>query len=135
MTEMVTIYGGVLAAWVGVGGLLLMQAIVADVAGVRAKHTPGMPVTTGHDDFLFRAVRAQANTLENAPAFIVLSLAAMLLGANPQWVGVMTWTFVAARVVHMAAYYADIRNARSLAFALSFVALVGMLVIALRALT
>jgi uncharacterized MAPEG superfamily protein len=35
----------------------------------------------------------------------------------------------------MAAYYADVRTARSIAFALGFLSLIGMLVIALRAIT
>jgi uncharacterized MAPEG superfamily protein len=135
VTELATTYGGVLSAWVSVGGLLLVQAVVADVAGIRAKHTPGMPVTSGHSDFLFRAVRAQANSLENLPAFIVLSLAAMLLGASPQWAGGLAWTFAGARMAHMAAYYSDVRTARSIAFALGFLSLIGMLVIALRAIT
>lgn len=133
MTELAKTYHNVLSAWVAFGGLILVQAIIADVAGVRSKHTPGMPVTTGHDHFLFRAVRAQANTLENLPAFVLLSLASMLLGGSVSWAGGLAWIFVVARVAHMCAYYADARTARSIAFTLGFFALIGLLVVSLEA--
>ena len=134
MTELATTYGGVLAAWVTLGGFSLVQALVADLASMRSNHTPGMPVTTGHGDFHFRAVRAQANTLENLPVFTVLCLATMLLGASATATRNLAWLFVAGRLVHMLAYYADQRTLRTSAFVVSFVALIGLLVAALAAL-
>jgi uncharacterized MAPEG superfamily protein len=133
MSEIVASYGAVLSAWIAVAGLTLVQAVVADVAAIRGQHTPGMPVTSGHDDFLFRAVRAQSNTLENLPLFILLSLAAMLLGASPSTTQGLAWAFVGARMLHMAAYYADLRTFRSIAFAIGFIALIGLFVVSLRA--
>jgi uncharacterized MAPEG superfamily protein len=133
MVEIGTSYGAVLTAWVTLAGLWLLQASVADFAAIRSKHTPGMPVTSGHDEFLFRAVRAQANTHENLPVFIVLSLAAMLLGADAGTTRTLAWAFVGARVLHMGAYYADLRTFRSIAFAVGFLALIGLFVVALRA--
>ncbi len=133
MSELVTGYGAVLTAWVALVGLYLVQAVVADVAAIRSGHTPGMPVTSGHDDFLFRAVRAQSNTLENLPVFNLLSLAVMLLGVAPVTAERLVWAFVGARMLHMAAYYADLRSLRSIAFANSFLTLIGLFVVALRA--
>jgi uncharacterized MAPEG superfamily protein len=133
MTEIATGYGSVLTAWVALAGLALLQAGVADFAGIRSKHTPGMPVTSGHDDFLFRAVRAQANTLENLPVFILLSLAAILLGADAGTTRTLAWAFVGARALHMGAYYADLRTFRSIAFAVGFLSVIGLFVVALRA--
>jgi uncharacterized MAPEG superfamily protein len=133
MTEIATSYGSVLAAWVTLAGLALLQAGVADFAGIRSKHTPGMPVTSGHDNFLFRAVRAQANTHENLPVFILLSLAAMLLGADAGTTRVLAWAFVGARALHMGAYYADLRTFRSIAFAIGFLSVIGLFVVTLRA--
>ncbi|TFH30635.1 MAG: MAPEG family protein [Myxococcales bacterium] len=133
MAELGREYATVVWAWVVLGGMVLVQALVADVAAVRAKHTPGMPVATGHDDALFRATRAHANTLENLPAFILVSLSSLLLGASPSATGALAWAFVAARGVHMLAYYADIRALRSGAFGVGFVALIGFVVVALRA--
>lgn len=126
-------YSSVLAAWVVLGGLMLAQALVADVMGIRSKHTPGMPVAGGHDDAFFRAVRAHANTLENVPIFVVLSLACMLLGASPGATATLAWIFVGARLGHMLAYYADVRMVRSAAFAIGFLALLGLLAVGLRA--
>ena len=131
MPNIVDPYGPVFAAWLCLAAAYLVQAIVADVAGIRARHVPGMPVTGGHDDFFFRAVRAQANTNESLALFVLLSLAAMLLGANGWLTNALVWVFVIARVVHMLAYYADVRTLRSAAFGVGFLCLVGLLVVSL----
>lgn len=130
MPESLVPWGSTFAAWVAVGGLAVLQALVADVAGIRAGHVPGMPVTVGHDAFLFRAVRAHANTNESLATFAVLSLAAVLAGAPAAWTNGLAWTFVGARVAHMLAYWADRRALRSASFAVSMVALVGLVVVA-----
>lgn len=134
MLELLRPYGSSIAAWLVVGGAYLVQTLVADLAMVRAHHTPGTPVVGGHDDFLFRATRAHANTNESLAAFVVLSLAAMLLGASPAWTNGLTWGFALARVGHMLAYYADQRLLRSAAFSVGFACLVGLLVVGLIAL-
>jgi uncharacterized MAPEG superfamily protein len=132
--EFLVPYASTLIAYVCVGALHLAQAVVADVAAIRARHVPGMPITGGHDDFLFRAARAHANTNENLAAFVVLSLAAMLLGGGPRWTNGFAWGFVVARLAHMLAYYADLRLLRSAAFSVSFGCLVGFLIVAIVAL-
>ena len=123
-------YAASLAGLVGMGGLYLLQAIIADVVGIRAGHVPGMPVASGHDDLLFRATRAQANTNESLPALILLNLSAVLLGASPRWTNGLVVVFVAARLAHMLAYYADLRTPRSAAFAVGFACLVGLFICA-----
>jgi uncharacterized MAPEG superfamily protein len=134
MPNIIVPYGPVFAAWLSLAAACLVQAIVADVAGIRAQHVPGMPVSGGHDDFFFRAVRAHANTNENLALFLLLSLAAMFLGANGWLTNVLVWGFVIARIVHMLAYYADQRVLRSVAFSVGFVCLVVLLVVDLVAL-
>jgi uncharacterized MAPEG superfamily protein len=116
-----------------VGSLYVVQALVADVVAMRRRHVPGMPVAAGHDDFLFRSVRAQANTNENLPVFVLVSLAAILLGAGPWWTNRFAWGFAGARLAHMLAYYADLRLARSAAFTLSFACVIGLLITAVLA--
>ena len=123
MTELATSYSSVLAAWVVVALMYLLQAIVADLTGVRMKHTPGMAAPGGHDDFLFRVNRAQANTNENLPVFILVTSAAILLGHSPGMTGNCAWAFVAGRGVHMLAYYADLRPVRSAGFVIGFIAI------------
>jgi uncharacterized MAPEG superfamily protein len=134
MPNIIDPYGPVFAAWLCLAAACLVQAIVADVAGIRSQHVPGMPVAGGHDDFLFRATRAQANTNESLALFVLLSLAAVLLGANVWWTNCLVWMFAVARVAHMLAYYADQRAFRSVAFGVGFLGLVGLLVVGLASL-
>ena len=134
MQELLAPYGSSLAGFICLGGLYVAQSFVADAVAIRAKHVPGMPVTTGHDDLFFRATRAQANTNENLGVFLLASLAAILLAANAWWTNAFVWTFVAARLAHMLAYYADQRLLRSTAFSVSVVAVIGLLVVAFFAL-
>jgi uncharacterized MAPEG superfamily protein len=117
MPEFAAPYLGVIGAYTAIATLFLLQTAVADAAAIRAGHIPGTTVTGGHDQFLFRATRAHANTNENLTFFLLVSLTAMLAGADPWWSGVLAWGFAASRLVHMLAYYGDLRPLRSTAFA------------------
>jgi len=78
---------------------------------------------------LFRAARAHANTNETVAAFIVLVPFAILLSADPKWVNNLCIAYAAGRIGHMCCYYADLRKLRSMFFAVSFVALLGIFVV------
>lgn len=134
MTALLPAYLPVIAAMVGFGLLVLIQFLILDVSQIRHRHVPGTPVLGGHDDFLFRASRAHANSTENLGLFLLLALSAMLLGSDPQATAIAAWSFTAARFGHMACYYADWRLARSAAFALGLLATLGLLVLCLIAL-
>ena len=129
MAESLASYTQVGCAFLAMGILFILQTLVADVAGIKGGHVPGTPVGGGHDDFLFRAARAHANTNENFGAFIVLALSAVALAASPVWTNRLVWAFVAARAAHMLAYYADLRIIRSAAFGVGLVALVGLAIV------
>jgi len=108
----------------GIFGLLyFIQLLVADVAGIRAKHVPGSPVEGGHEDFFFRAYRAHANTTESVGLFIVLTLFAIFAGGDPVWTSRVLWAFVLARSLHAVCYYLNIQMLRSVAFGLGLLAL------------
>jgi uncharacterized MAPEG superfamily protein len=126
-------YGAVFVSFLGLGILFLVQAVVADALAIRAGHVPGTPVAGGHDDLLFRATRAQANTIENLGAFLVLSLAAVFLGGGPWWTNVFAGTFVVSRLGHMLAYYLDLRLVRSTFFSIGVGCLVGLAVVGVAA--
>lgn len=113
---MLVAYHSALVACTVLAGLILVQVIVADLAGMKARHVPGMPVTDGHGSFFFRAHRAHANTNENLGLFVLLLVTAILIGANARWVNGLAWFFVAARGAHMALYYAKQGAARGVAF-------------------
>ena len=134
MPEFLVPYASVIAALAAMGLLFLVQVLMADVASIRAGHVPGTPVGGGHESFLFRATRAHANTNENLTFFLLAALTAVFAGASPRWSAVFAWSFVAARLVHMVAYYTDIRTVRSAAFALGLIATAGLLVLAVIAL-
>ena len=131
MLELMLPYQGLLSASAVLAALMLAQLLIADVAGMRAKHVPGMPVTGGHGDFHFRATRAHANTNENLPVQVLLIVVAVLLAANPRWAAAAAWAFTAARAGHMAFYYFDLRLARSIAFGVGVAAQLALLVVCL----
>lgn len=108
--------------------LMVIQFIVADVAFIKAKHIPGMPVPGDHKSFFFRATRAYANTHENIGLFILALLLCVLSGADTKWTGWFVWGYTLARAAHMGLYYGDIRTPRSIAFGIGALANLGLLV-------
>ncbi len=114
--------------------LILTQLLIADVAGIRAKHIPGMPVVDGHHSFFFRSVRAFANSNENLGLFLLLFGVCILSAASARWVEIWVWVYVGARAGHMLCYYADQKIARSAAFIVGLIAELGLLVAAFQAL-
>ena len=129
MSEALLAYHSTLLACVVLAGLILAQLLIADVASIRAKHVPGMPVTDGHASFHFRAVRALGNTNETLGLFLLLAALAVVLGANARWTGILAWVYVAGRAGHMTFYYARVGLARSAAFSVSVVAQIGLLLL------
>ena len=121
-------YQATLIALVAIAGLVLLQLIVADLAAIRAKHKAGIPIPPDFSRFYFRAARAHANTNESVAVFVVLALVGPILAVNPLWLGLLSWSYIACRVAHMLAYYANKKLARSIAFGLSLVALLGMFI-------
>ena len=73
------------------GLLLLVQILVADIVGIRAKHLPGSPIHADHGDLLFRASRTVANTNESIALYVVLILFCMLNGADATYTGYLSW--------------------------------------------
>ena len=129
MSEVFVPYLSALQGLVVLGALFIVQLLVMDVASMRAKHTPGVPVTGDHDDVLFRVARAHANTNENLPVFVLVTLTAFAVAADPWWVNGLVWGFVLARALHMAAYYADLRNLRSGAFVIGLLCTIALVVV------
>ena len=122
-----------IAAAGAMGGLLLVQLLVVDLAGIKARHRPGTPVQVDHSNFLFRVTRAHANTNESIAGFILLALFAVLSAASAGWLNALSWVYVSTRVAHMLCYYTDLQLLRSLAFGAGLAALFGMLIVGLSA--
>ena len=122
-------YSSSVLALGAMAGLSLVQLAVVDVVGVRARHTPGTPVTADHGDLLFRATRAHANTNESIAVFILVVLFGILSGASPVGLARLAWLYVGARAGHMLCYYANLQIPRSLCFGVAMLALIGLLVV------
>ena len=115
------------------GLLTLVQLLVADIAGLKAKHIPGSAITGGHDSFLFRASRAHANTNESIGIFILLVLFVFLSGANPTLTASAIWSYLGFRLLHALFYYLNIQTMRSVVFGLSLLCLLALFVIGILA--
>lgn len=128
MDELRAVYDLTIYALGAAGALVLVQLLVADLAGIKARHVPGSAVVADHDNFLFRASRTVANTNESIAAFVLAALFGLFVGAAPAGLNAFAWLFVVARVAYMGCYYCDFRRFRSISFGVGFVAILGMLV-------
>jgi uncharacterized MAPEG superfamily protein len=113
----------------GLSGLLFwIQLAVADIVSIKAKHPPGFSITQDHGSLLFRAHRVLANSNESAAILILFALFGILSSANPAWLNGCALAYLVGRVGHMIFYYGNLKIARSVAFAISFCALLGMFI-------
>ncbi len=124
-------YALTVGAMLATAALFIVQMLVLDVAGIKARHVPGAPVVADHASFLFRATRAHANTNESVAAFLLLVIVAIFSMASPKWTGIFSCLYVAGRLGHMLCYYASLKLARSVSFGVSLIALVALLVLCL----
>lgn len=106
--------------------LLILQLLLADVVGILKKHTPGMPIDGGHDDFMFRSTRVAANTNETFAAFVGSLVFCLLVSANASWVNNLAMLYLAGRIGHMVCYYLNWKLARSSVFALTIISIAGL---------
>jgi len=118
-----------IGCFVAVGGLLLVQLLVADIAGLMKGHVPGSAPDASHESFHFRATRAHANTNESVAAFVLLAFAGIALGASAFWVNWLSVAYCAARVAHMVFYWLKLAPLRSLSFIVGLGSLFGLLVV------
>jgi len=108
------------------GGLIFIQLLVADIAGMREPHTPGAPIKADHNSFIFRSHRTLGNMNESIAVFILFTLVGILSGADPQWLGRFALGYTGARTVYMLCYWFNLQMVRSIFFGLSLLALLGL---------
>lgn len=85
---------------------VLVQAfLTAPLAFVKEEQTPGMPLCGDHTQLSFRVLRTYANSVENLPAFGLVLLMAVLLGANATIVNWLAAIHVGFRFAFWVAYY------------------------------
>lgn len=66
----------------------------------KLRHQFKVSVGDGGQEPLLRRMRAQANFIENAPFFLILTLSLELSGANRAGLSVIAAAFILARVAH-----------------------------------
>ena len=111
----------------GILGLIfIFQLLVADVAAIAAKHTPGFPVIPNHNNFFFRATRAVANSNESVSIFVLLLIFGIFSGAQAKWLNISVSIYLLGRIAHMFCYYFDLKSARSAGFIVALIGLLGM---------
>ena len=116
MENLLTVYMPAIASFGIIGGLLLVQLVIADIIGIVNKQPPGTPIPADHSTLLFRAHRAHANTNESVAAFLALTLFAIAVSAPPFWLNTLCLAYIAGRVGHMLCYYANLKILRSIFF-------------------
>ena len=88
--------------------MVLVQWAVATFS--KAKQPNAIPgkidENLSHDSFVFRSHRTFQNTLENSALFVGTVLFAFALNFQSPIFAVCVWIYVAARIIHMALYYA-----------------------------
>jgi len=117
-------YSSLISAIGAITLIQIIQLVLADIIGIRSKHTPGATVKADHDNLLFRASRVFANTNETISIFILASIFCVLVNASPNVTGIAAWTYVIARVVYAFCYYANFRTIRSIIFGISLLSLI-----------
>jgi uncharacterized MAPEG superfamily protein len=127
--DVLKLYQATVAAAGSTALLMLIQVLIADVVGIRAGHLPGTAVPGSHSDLLFRVTRVVANTNETIGLFILLLLYCVLGGASQEYTGYGAWAYVVTRAAYALCYYFDQRMLRSIVFALSLLALAGLLAV------
>ena len=105
-------YAGSVLALGAMALLMLVQLLVADVIGIRAKHVPGTPVLADHQSLLFRTTRTVANTNESIAVFILAILFCILSGASPAYTAYAAWAFVLSRALYAVFYYCNLQTLR-----------------------
>ncbi len=126
MSEWLAPYQSAIAALGGLGFFHVVQILVADVIALRRGHTPGTAAEGGHDDLLFRASRAHANTNESIAAVVLIAGFAIARGTAPGTVAFLCWAILGLRILHGACYWANWQAPRSISFALGIVALLAL---------
>ena len=92
-----------------------------------SKHTLDQPVAVA------RVLRAHRNAADNIVPFLLVALLYVLLGATPKMAWILFGGFTAARYLHSVAYLGEKQPWRSIAFVLSSLCTLGVMVQVVRA--
>jgi uncharacterized MAPEG superfamily protein len=128
MSELLSTYQLTSYSWGALTLLLIVQILIADLIGIKSRHTPGSPVEADHQNLLFRATRTVVNTNESIGVYVLVVLFCLFQGADPGYTGILSWAYVAARAAYAVCYYSNQQTMRSICFGFSLLVLIAMLI-------
>ncbi len=131
--ELLAPYKNIIFIFGIVGIISLFQLIIADLCALKLKHTPGYPIKPDHNSLLFRTARTHSNTNESIAVFVIFSLFGIFSAADAEWLFNFALVFLVGRLLHMVFYYANVQLARSAAFVLVLIGLLGMFIVSILA--
>jgi uncharacterized MAPEG superfamily protein len=120
-------YSHALAALAGWGVLMVVLMGLSTGGRSADNRTASGAVKRDYADPAYRKGRAFANAIETTGPFLAVTLAAILLGANPFWVNLLASVFLVGRIF-MAVVHVGTENQglRSLGFSVGFFAIAGL---------
>jgi uncharacterized MAPEG superfamily protein len=95
------------ASIIGLALLCLVPIILGAIVGpLKGKlGLPGGPIAAGDEaSFLFRADRAQGNSVESLPFFLAPAILAIIVGVAPLFLAVAVWAYLVLRVLYVLVY-------------------------------
>ncbi|MEO9943886.1 MAG: MAPEG family protein [Paraglaciecola sp.] len=87
---------------------LIQNFLTAPLSFIKEEQEPGMPLRFDHTKLSFRALRTYHNSAETLPALGFSLLAAVIFGANPFWVNILTGVYLFFRLSFWFVYYSGI---------------------------
>lgn len=121
LIPLVTLYQPSLMALTLLCLSVMLQALLTPpLAFIKGEQAPGMPLVGDHASFSFRVLRTHANSVESLPAFGLILILAIVIGAHPTAVNWLVVLHLIFRLLFWAVYYSGVGRAaggiRTLAF-------------------
>lgn len=92
-------YGHAIVAMAGVAILTLILSPLSAIKKTAKGLAPGSQPEADYGDPCYRWHRAYSNLAESIGTFAIVTVAAMLAGANPYWVNLLAAAFLVIRIV------------------------------------
>ncbi|MAO25908.1 MAPEG family protein [Roseovarius sp.] len=111
MSELFAPYAHAIAAMAGMALLVLVLSPVTGWMKSKLGLAPGAAPEADYSNPAYRWHRAHGNAAENAASFALVTLAAILAGANPVWVNWLASLYLLSRLVLLVVHVGGIGRA------------------------
>ena len=128
-------YGHAIASLVLFAVIILLLSPLSALAKQKGGMAPGATPSEDYADRAYRLNRAYLNGTETLPAFLTVTVGAMLAAVDPFWVNVLASVFLVSRVlmlaIHIGGVGAPHSGLRSVTYVLGWACLVAIAVMTL----